>query len=143
MIDYRTNSNAASANPPTLLGKRHEQDTPTRPLSVPAHVDPDRFGIELNEEPIEIDAHAEDAYWAKHYHDRPYVLQGVPYAHMRAAFRFGWESRRRLPDATWAIALPRLRSEWNADPANFVMSWSEAEGAVRDAWNHAGAERSH
>lgn len=93
--------------------------------------------------PLEIDTRAEDSYWAEHYQHGGYVPTGTRYDEVRAAFRFGWESRRRLPDVDWNIALPRLRSEWNADPANYVMSWSEAEKAARDAWNHAGAQRNH
>jgi hypothetical protein len=99
--------------------------------------------LAFDEAPFEIDARAEDIYWAEHFRDSPYIPQGTPYTQVRAAYRFGWESRRRMPHASWAIALPRLRSEWIADPANFLMSWNEAEHAVRDAWNRASASRRH
>lgn len=90
---------------------------------------------------VDVDPAAEDAYWAAHFHSCPYIAAGTPYTEYRAAYRFGWESRRRLPDTSWDIAKSRLRAEWSADPANFLMHWGEAESAVRDAWNHAGAQR--
>ena len=122
---------------------RVNNDTPTRQLRAVDQTQAKVDDLALDHDPLTIDAMAEDAYWAEHYADSPYVPEGTPYEHVRAAYRFGWESRRRLPSTQWTIAMPRLRAEWNADPANFVMSWSEAERAVRDAWNHAGTQRPH
>ncbi len=100
----------------------------------------DEVAIELA--PTDVDPTAEDAYWAAHFRSRSYVSAGAEYPEFRAAYRFGWESRRLLPDTSWDIAKPKLRAEWTGDPANFQMTWGEAERAVLDAWNHAGAERS-
>jgi hypothetical protein len=122
-------------------GARPTQDAPTVRLPVPpgyaASVDELAFATAA----VEVDPGAEDAYWAAHFRSCPYIAAGTEYTEYRAAYRFGWESRRRLPDTRWDIAKPKLRAEWIADPANFLMSWGEAESAVRDAWNHAGAQR--
>ncbi len=148
MIIDKSQSTARTLAQRAQHGARQDFDTPTWPLRSRDQVDVARYHLGLvgaaeETTPYEVDAHAEDAYWAEHYRDSPYVPAGTPYDHVRAAYRFGWESCRRLPDVSWNIALPRLRSEWNADPANFMMTWAEAERAVQDAWNHAGAPRSH
>jgi hypothetical protein len=120
---------------------QHDAATPTPPQR--RAVNEDDFQVEFSEAPVEIDPRVEDEYWSKHYRDSRRVDADTPYEHVRAAYRFGWESRRRLPAVSWSVALPRLRSEWNADPANFMMSWNEAEPAVQDAWMHAGKQRTH
>ncbi len=100
----------------------------------------DELAVELA--PTDVDPTAEDAYWSAHFRSCPYVSPDAEYPEYRGAYRFGWESRSRLPETSWDIAKPKLRAEWTADPANFLMAWGEAEAAVLDAWNHAGAERS-
>jgi hypothetical protein len=130
-----------SQKSPSVLQNAFNSRQPVAQTPTPYPSSIDQFVFEQS--PLDIDAQAEDSYWAEHFRDSPYLPQGTPYTHVRAAYRFGWESRRRLPNVEWIVALPKLRSEWNADPANFVMSWSEAEHAVRDAWNHASAQRRH
>jgi hypothetical protein len=130
-----------SQKSPSVLQNAFNSRQPVAQAPTPYPSSIDQFVFERS--PLDIDAQAEDSYWAEHFRDSPYLPQGTPYIDVRAAYRFGWESRRRLPNVDWIVALPKLRSEWNADPANFVMSWSEAEHAVHEAWNHASAQRRH
>ena len=114
---------------------------PTVRLPVPPGYAESADELAFGRAPTEVDPSAEDAYWAAHFRSCPYVSPDAQYPEYRAAYRFGWESRRLLPDTSWDIAKPKLRADWTGDPANFLMTWGEAEAAVRDAWNHAGAER--
>ncbi len=139
MIIQKTQPQTRVSSFPLSASADAAMQTRQSTASFEASVDDLAFG----HEPLNIDPHAEDAYWAQQYRKSPYVAAGTTYDEVRAAYRFGWESRRRLDCANWDIALPRLRAEWNADPANFMMTWSEAEPAAHDAWNHAGAQRAH
>lgn len=82
----------------------------------------------------------EDAYWRENYLNRPYVADGSAYNKYQPAYRHGWEARARLGCTTWHESEHLLRSEWEAHPWSRDLSWSEASGAMRDAFDRAPLE---
>ncbi|MGA9421943.1 MAG: hypothetical protein WBW61_06235 [Rhodanobacteraceae bacterium] len=86
-----------------------------------------------------IDAAAEEAYWNKYYASRPYIKEGAVFDFYRPAYRYGWESRATYVDKSWDEVRDVLQEDWSADPANFEMSWEDAEPAARDAWERINA----
>ncbi|HEX3896875.1 MAG TPA: hypothetical protein VHW73_11750 [Rudaea sp.] len=77
----------------------------------------------------------EDAHWRKTYASRPYVEKDKAYDHYAPAYRFGWESRAKRPDASWDEAEIALRSEWESYPHPWTLDWNAASHAIRDAWD--------
>lgn len=79
---------------------------------------------------------AEDDYWRRNWHTRPYTDRTRDYEHYRPAYRFGWESRDRYPDLSWDEIEPRLATEWTRqrDRDRLTLKWDEARLAARDAW---------
>ena len=83
-----------------------------------------------------IDPLAEESYWREHFYTRPYVRPGDSWSDFGAAFRLGWQARRRYPLHEWREIEERLARLWrDRDPT--AISWERARRAARDAWDHA------
>ena len=86
---------------------------------------------------------AEDAYWRENYRNRPYVQSGKDYDEYRPAYQHGWESRARNPGREFEEVEPELRTDWESRQqagqgrSSSGMSWENAKGAARDAWDRA------
>ncbi len=77
----------------------------------------------------------EDAYWQNHYSARPYVTKTATYDTYRSAYRFGWRARQRHSGKSFDDVSSGLEKEWNEARSNNDLSWTDAEQAVRDAWD--------
>lgn len=84
------------------------------------------------------DAANHDAFWQSSFTKRPYTNPDLGYAHYRPAYRFGWESQGRQPEAGFEDVEAELEERWENEPSE--LSWEEARPAVRDAWIHAAGE---
>ncbi len=78
----------------------------------------------------------EHAYWRGAYQGREYVPQGSTYELYGPAYQYGWESYSSHGEygQTFEAAEPELRAGWEARAENKKLSWSDARGAMRDAW---------
>lgn len=82
-----------------------------------------------------IDAKEHDAYWRKHYYDRPYT-RGLDWDHLGPAYRYGWETRgRHGPDSKWEDIEPKLAMDWITARGDSNLDWDRARFATRDAWD--------
>lgn len=82
-----------------------------------------------------IDPTAEDAHWAGHYHEAPYVKRGADYKTYQPAYRYGWESFQKHPGRTFDEAEPELKRNWDKSRGASPQTWEEAKAATRDAWH--------
>jgi hypothetical protein len=91
----------------------------------------------------EFDATEEERYWREHFADRPYRRLDRGYEWYAPAYRYGWESARKIPPEdgrTFEEVEEELKGGWlglggmvaDETPAR---EWHEAREAVRDAWN--------
>lgn len=76
----------------------------------------------------------EDAHWRETYTSRPYVDRAKAYDHYAPAYRYGWESRAKMPNATWDESELALRRDWETHPHSWTLDWNSASHAIRDAW---------
>ena len=81
------------------------------------------------------DAATHDAYWRSSFTKRPYTSPQLGYDHYRPAYRFGWESQARQPEAEFEDVEAELEERWENEPSE--LSWEEVRPAARDAWIHA------
>ncbi len=77
----------------------------------------------------------EETHWRENYASRPYVDSEKPFDHYAPAYKFGWESRARLGDASWDESEASLRREWETYPHSWTLDWNAASPAIRDAWD--------
>lgn len=87
----------------------------------------------------EFDAEEEAKYWRENFASRPYRAPGRDFTYYEPAYRFGWESARRLngDPRSFEEAEPELRDGWLAwmvGDSSLAHEWSELREAVRDAW---------
>lgn len=82
-----------------------------------------------------MDPTIEDAYWRENYITRPYVADGSTYEKYQPAYRHGWESRARMGGKPWRESEAQVRSDWEAELWSKDLSWSDANEAVRDAYD--------
>lgn len=66
---------------------------------------------------------------------RPYPDSDNADDHYAPAYRFGSESRARMPDASWEEAEIALRRDWENYPHPWTLDWNAASHAVKDAWD--------
>ena len=78
---------------------------------------------------------AEDAYWEKHYSNRPYIESGTAYDEYRPAYRYGWESHGRFTGKKFEDVESDLKSGWDKAKAKSTLNWDKAREATRDAWD--------
>ena len=84
----------------------------------------------------QIDPTAEDAYWRNEFSNRPYYDDEVGYEEYAPAYRYGWESRARYNDRSWAEVEPELQRGWETTyPSKSDLAWEKARRASRDAWD--------
>jgi hypothetical protein len=76
----------------------------------------------------------EDAYWRDNFRKRPYADETLSYDHYRPAYRYGWESRRRLAGRRWDEVERDLERGWRENRGESRLGWSDAKLAARDAW---------
>lgn len=84
-----------------------------------------------------IDPTSEVEYWRTTYSSRPYADPQYHFeSDFRPAFQFGVDSRNQFIARQWDDALAdHLHSEWDARRGTSTLSWSQAQAAVRDAWD--------
>jgi hypothetical protein len=84
-----------------------------------------------------IDLTGEVEYWRSTYESRPYADAEYFFdSDYRPAFLFGIDSRNRYSARQWDDALAdHLGSEWEASRGASRLTWSQAQAAVRDAWD--------
>lgn len=84
-----------------------------------------------------IDPTGEVGYWRTTYGDRPYADPQYHFeSDFRPAYEFGVDSRKQYIARQWDDALAdHLRSEWDARRGSSTLNWSQAQPAVRDAWD--------
>ncbi len=83
------------------------------------------------------DPTAEDAYWRERYSSTPYYDPAFTYEDYQPAYRHGWESRQRYPDASFDVAESLLQRDWESASESDRLDWERARHASRDAWVHA------
>lgn len=85
----------------------------------------------------DLDPTEEDAYWRRHFRERPYA-RGAGYETFRPAYAYGWTTRRAYLDESFAAIEDELRRGWELVTDRVELSWSEARAAVRDGWERVG-----
>ena len=82
-----------------------------------------------------IDPTTEDV-WLREYfgsrHDRP---KGETHERYRDAYRYGLTASDRYPDRCFEDVEPDLRSGWNRARGTSTMSWEDARGAAKNAFD--------
>jgi hypothetical protein len=86
----------------------------------------------------EFDAEEEAKYWRENFASRPYRKPGRDFSYYEPAYRYGWESARRLSrPQSFEQAEPALKEGWlswmvgDSSPGH---EWRYLREAVRDAW---------
>lgn len=88
----------------------------------------------------QIDPTVEDAYWRANYTTRPYVDRNSAYETYEAAYRTGYEGRRRNTDRSYDEVESELQREYIATGGVSRLDWDHARDAVRDGWNRVDAD---
>ena len=83
---------------------------------------------------------AEEAYWRDNYSKEPYYEKGRSFDDYAPAYRLGLTGRTRYEE-DWALAEPRLASEWDSARAGSALSWPQAQPATRAAWDRIDSTR--
>jgi len=82
-----------------------------------------------------IDPTTEDA-WLKEYHSSSkHHRKGETHEHYRDAYRYGLASAHQNQDRRFEDIEPELRSGWETNRGDSKMSWDQASGAVRHAFD--------
>jgi len=84
-----------------------------------------------------IDPTLEDAYWQKHYTQRPYVPAEASYDDYGPAYRYGVDAYTRRNGRSFDEAEVDLAAGWNSARHTSQLEWHDARHAVRDAWRRA------
>lgn len=79
----------------------------------------------------------DEQYWRDNFPYQPYASGALSYDDVAPAYRYGWEQNARYLGKTFAAMEPALRLNWQEDPGHRHLSWEQARGPVRDAWEHA------
>jgi hypothetical protein len=78
----------------------------------------------------------ENTYWRGHYSTRPYYNTSRNYSIYEPAYRYGVDLYNRHPDTVYEdLNQSNLSSEWSKIKGNSTLTWSEAQEAVKDAYN--------
>lgn len=86
------------------------------------------------------DDQEENTYWRERHARSPSACK-EGYEGLRAAYRFGWEAKRRYAESSWPDAEDRLEGEWREPARAGRLPWSRARPAVRDAWRRVEASQ--
>lgn len=85
-----------------------------------------------------VDPTGEVEYWRTTHSSRAYGDAQSFESDFRPAFAFGADSRQQYHGRQWDDAMAdHLASEWEARRGPSTLSWSQAQSAVRDGWDHA------
>lgn len=77
-----------------------------------------------------------DQYWSANYYKRPYVESNETYDTYRPAYQYGYESRLKYADRSFADVENNLRSDWERTKEKSSLAWDKAKHAVRDAFDY-------
>ncbi len=88
----------------------------------------------------EFDATEEARYWRRHFASRPYHRADRDFSFYEPAYRYGWESARRLARdrRSFEEIEPELAEgwlSWMVGDSSAGREWHELRDAVRDAWH--------
>jgi hypothetical protein len=86
----------------------------------------------------DISGASQDLFWRQRFADRDYVDPDRGYEYYRPAYRYGWEARERYSDRSYTDVAAELREQWDAEGSG--LGWTEAEPAVRDAFERSATE---
>lgn len=77
----------------------------------------------------------EERWWRDNYRTRPYVDANRSFDEYRPAYRYGYESARRLGSRNWDEAEPELRAGWDRYEERGQSTWEDVKDSVRDIWH--------
>jgi hypothetical protein len=70
------------------------------------------------------------------FRDAPYYSTGRNWRDYAPAYRYGHAARDEHPDERFEEVEPQLARDWVRCKADSRLLWTEARGAVQDAWHH-------
>jgi hypothetical protein len=82
-----------------------------------------------------IDPTAEDAYWEKNHHLRPYYISDYDYNDYRPAYQMGYEGYGQRDGRSYDEVEPELSRNWEEKRGQSRLDWDNARDAVRDGWH--------
>lgn len=77
-----------------------------------------------------VDPAAEEDYWRKHFHERPYAEPGLVFTDYEPAYRFGREAQSAYRDFEFAEVETDLADAWETQRKIGGMTWEQARQAV-------------
>lgn len=77
---------------------------------------------------------AEEKYWEDHYKDRDYIVRDRDFESYRPAYRAGIDAYTTYEGGEFDEIEPQLRSDWEKNRGDSLLSWEEAHPAARDAY---------
>lgn len=77
-----------------------------------------------------------EAYWRERYASEPYVSQDFVYEDYAPAYRAGYVCRLE-GHAEWEAARTHAQDRWDVERGGSRLPWSQAEPAVKAAWDRA------
>lgn len=84
----------------------------------------------------------ESTYWRNQYTNRPYYNSSRDYTTYEPAYRYGVDLYNRNPNLRYEdLNSTQLESGWNQTRGNSSLNWSDAQMAVRDAYNRMHTNR--
>ncbi|WP_051176032.1 hypothetical protein [Luteimonas mephitis] len=78
----------------------------------------------------------DEAHYRARYRDAPYYSTGRNWRDYAPAYRYGYLAREEHPGERFEEIEPQLARDWLRCKADSRLQWTEARGAVRDAWRH-------
>jgi len=78
----------------------------------------------------------DEAHYRATYRDAPYYSTGRNWTDYAPAYRYGHLARDAHPDERFEEVEAQLADDWLRCRAGSRLLWTEARGAVRDAWRH-------
>jgi len=89
----------------------------------------------------------DESYYRAIFRDAPYYSTGRNWTDYAPAYRYGHRARDAHPGARFKDVEAQLAADWLRCRDDSRLLWTEARGAVRDAWCHhddiAGGVRFH
>ena len=78
----------------------------------------------------------DEAHYRAIFRDAPYYSTGRNWRDYAPAYRYGHCARDAHPDERFEEVEPELARDWKRSRADSRLLWTEARGAVQDAWQH-------
>jgi hypothetical protein len=78
----------------------------------------------------------DEAHYRAVFRDAPYYSTGRNWTDYAPAYRYGHLARDRHPDERFEEVEAQLADDWLRCRDDSRLLWTEARGAVRDAWRH-------